>query len=77
MSNQTPTVPLLENGLLDLGVTPAHLVAIAAKNAKTPLLSLPPEIKKIIFDYVTYGNRLVFRWDFTYSRARSWTSTLR
>ncbi|KAL1604039.1 hypothetical protein SLS60_005631 [Paraconiothyrium brasiliense] len=54
------TVPLLQNGLLDLSKTPDHLIPIAQRNAiQSPLLRLPAEIRSKIFQYATGGGHFL------------------
>ncbi|KAL1603566.1 hypothetical protein SLS60_005154 [Paraconiothyrium brasiliense] len=54
-----PKVKLLDNGLLDLSETPAHLVEIVRRNAtESPLLRLPAEIRNCIFKYALGGDTI-------------------
>ncbi|KAG9201555.1 hypothetical protein G6514_005562 [Epicoccum nigrum] len=49
---------LYDNGLLNLEDTPPHLVAAVQRNANSPLLSLPPEIRNRIWS-LACGGRVV------------------
>ncbi|KAF2442627.1 hypothetical protein P171DRAFT_497565 [Karstenula rhodostoma CBS 690.94] len=52
---------ILDNGMLSLEHTPAHLVHLVQQNAESLLLRLPPEIRNKIFRYVLAGLRVEVR----------------
>ncbi|KAH6638258.1 hypothetical protein C7974DRAFT_470996 [Boeremia exigua] len=60
-SEASSRIKRYENGLLNLEKTPSHLIAIVKKNADSPLLRLPAEIRIQIWSFACGGQLVVLR----------------